>query len=294
MAPLLREPHGDTIYQGEIVAEGIAMITRQMLRVFPRRTSLTPVDEYAFVGDPPMIRPEAAEVHVSCTFTWDIPVARRLAAAWGQYYPLVKIGGPAMGSPADGFVPGMYVKEGVTFTSRGCDKRCPWCLVPSREGRLRLLPIQPGWIVNDNNLLQCPRAHQAEVYAMLREQGKRVKFSGGLDATLVDDWVASELSSVPIAEVFLAADTMRSLKPLERAVSYLSFLRRDQLRCYVLVGFNGESLEAATLRLERVWEIGTLPFAQLFQPPDHFIQYSQNWRDLARVWSRPAATKAIH
>jgi hypothetical protein len=44
-----------------------------VIRVFPRRTSLTPTDEYAFVGEPPMLRPEADEVHVSCTFTWDKP-----------------------------------------------------------------------------------------------------------------------------------------------------------------------------------------------------------------------------
>lgn len=41
-----------------------------LIRVFPRRTKWTPTDSYAFVGDPPMMRPEADEVHVSCVFTW--------------------------------------------------------------------------------------------------------------------------------------------------------------------------------------------------------------------------------
>ncbi len=58
----------------------------KIIRVFPRRTSLTPTDAYAFVGDPPMWRPEADEVHISCSFTWDRVEVERLASAWAQYY----------------------------------------------------------------------------------------------------------------------------------------------------------------------------------------------------------------
>ena len=39
-------------------------------RVFPSRTAQTPVDEYAFVGDPPLfLPPDITEVHVSVTFS---------------------------------------------------------------------------------------------------------------------------------------------------------------------------------------------------------------------------------
>jgi hypothetical protein len=82
----------------------------RIVRVFPRRTALTPTDPMAFVGDPPMFRPDADEVHVSVAFTWDIARGQRLAEAWGQYYP-VRIGGPAMGSRANGFEPGLAVEE---------------------------------------------------------------------------------------------------------------------------------------------------------------------------------------
>ena len=64
-----------------------------IIRVFPRRTSYTPTDKYAFIGDPPMFRPDADEVHISCTFTWDKANAERLRDAWGQYYPVVTLGG---------------------------------------------------------------------------------------------------------------------------------------------------------------------------------------------------------
>ena len=265
-----------------------------VIRVFPRRTALTPDDGYAFVGNPPMMRPEADKVHVSATFTWDIPEARRLSLAWGQYYD-VELGGPAFDDSPNGFVPGMYLREGVTFTTRGCNNQCPWCLVPKREGKLSIIrDFAPGYIIQDNNVLQAGRAHFARVCDMLRQQRKAAIFSGGLDATLVDDWVAEEISGIRVDQVFLACDTEGALRPLQKAVERLSFLGRQKTRCYVLIAFGGETLDQAEARLRRVWEIGAMPFAQLYKPPkDHVQEYGSEWRNLARTWSRPAAMKSL-
>ena len=66
-------------------------------RVFPRKTTATPLDEYAFVGEPGLFIPDdITEVHVSVTFTWDKPIAERLARIWERYAP-VKVGGTAYG-----------------------------------------------------------------------------------------------------------------------------------------------------------------------------------------------------
>lgn len=266
----------------------------QILRVFPRRTAITPNDEMAFIGNPPLWRPEAEEVHVSATFTWDRHRALELGQAWGQYYPVVKVGGPAFGSATNGFTSGCYVRSGVTFTSRGCNHCCPWCLVPEIEGRLRpLRDIEPGHIIQDNNFLQCPREHRQKVYAMLAEQSPAAVFSGGLEAALVTEEIAAELQDIRIDHVFLAADTAMALKPLERAMAKLQFLPRAKLRCYVLIAFNGERIEEAQRRLEAVWDLGCLPFAQLFQPNgERQIKYSDEWRVLNRKWCRPAIMKA--
>jgi len=252
---------------------------------------MTPSDELAFVGDPPLFLPEADEVHVSVTFTWDIEEGYRLKEAWSQYYDNVKIGGPAIDGEGDEFTPGMYVRHGVTFTSRGCPNNCPWCLV---KGPLRLLEIKPGYIIQDNNFLATPKWHREKVYAMLRQQRHAAVFSGGLEARRVTDEIAEELQSIRISAVFLAADSKPALKPLERAVQKLSFLTRNQLRCYVLIGYGDETIEEALERLEAVWDIGCLPFAQLYQPPDHYIEYPREWKQLALEWCRPAITKYLH
>ena len=57
-------------------------------RVFPRATTCTPKDEYAFTGDIPLFFPEdITEVHASVTFSWDMPEAERLARAWRKLLP---------------------------------------------------------------------------------------------------------------------------------------------------------------------------------------------------------------
>ena len=131
---------------------------------------------------------------------------------------------------------------------------------------------------------------------MLCEQPRAAQFKGGLESCLIDDDTAEALRGIRISEVWMAADCEAALKPLRRAVARLSFLglRSNRLRCYVLIGFNGETIEEAEARLEKVWEIGCLPFAQLYQPADHWIDWASGWKHLARRWQRPAIIRATH
>lgn len=269
-------------------------MSKAILRVFPRRTSMTPTDLLAFVGAPPLFRPEADEVdevHVSVAFTWDVEEGRRLRDAWAQYYPIVQIGGPAIDTEPPGeFTPGLYVRRGVTVTSRGCPRRCPWCFVPEREGAVRELEVKPGWVVQDNNFLATSRSHQEEVFEMLRCQKRAVSFPGGLDSRLLTGWTVEQLRTLKIGQVFFSADSEVGLENLKGVAQRLSFLSRHELRCYVLLAFDGQSCEQALNRLEAVWDMGFMPFAQLYRADcGPRIRYTAEWRGLARTWSRPAA-----
>lgn len=258
---------------------------------------MTPRDEMAFVGDPSMIRPDVDEVHISCCFTWDKGEAMRLKEAWEQYYPIVKIGGPVfddLDDPIhDGFIPGMYVRQGITFTSRGCNFQCPWCLVPKREGKLReFKEIQSGNVIQDNNLLQCSSQHIEKVFTMLKGQ-RAIEFTGGLDARLVTDIVAEGLRSLRVRQIFLACDTKQAIHALRKAIKRIG-LPRGKVRCYVLLKFNpSETISEATERMIEIWGAGAMPFAQLYQPPDKWIRYPKEWRGFARIWSRPPIMKAF-
>ncbi len=266
---------------------------KRILRVFPRRTSMTPTDRLAVIGEPGLFVPkDIAEVHVSCTFTWDMRESERLADAWSKYYPTL-LGGPAFDSPAGEFEPGMYLKRGITITSRGCSRSCPWCYVPAREGGIKTLLIRPGNIVQDNNLLACPRTHVEDVFRMLRDQ-KQIVFLGGLDARLFSMWHIEWLDRLSVRELWFACDTQSGLHHLEAVAELLrcTEFRRWQKRCYVLMGFAGETTEQAESRLQAVWDLGFMPFAQFYRGPGE-TEKTRDWADLQRVWSRPAIMFAI-
>lgn len=261
-------------------------------RVFPRRTEATPDDPLAFVGLPPNVPPEVDAVHLSVTFTYDMPIAERLADAWQRVAP-VTLGGPALGDPGSDFVPGVFLKLGYVITSRGCPNNCWFCAVPRREGReIRELPITNGWNVLDSNLLACSEKFIRDVFAMLHRQPERVQFTGGLEAARLEDWHVALLWELRPEQMFFAYDTPDDLEPLVNAGRLLrraDFTRRH-LRCYVLIGYPGDSLDQAESRLLEAWEAGFMPMAMLWRNKTGSV--SSDWQRFQRLWARPALIRS--
>jgi len=261
------------------------------LRVFPRRTSYTPEGWLVAIGDPGLFRPPDIDlISVSCVFTWDVEECERLLNAWQGVYPyaMTRCGGPALDDMGGLFVPGRFVKQGVSISSRGCPELCPWCFVPRREGPIRMMDICEGHIIQDNNVLAFPRPQWESLCSMLGRQRRAARFVGGLQASRLKQWHVDALRGMRIEEVFLAADHAGAVGAVKRAVQMMGLPRR-KVRCYVLIGYGDETVEQATIRLENVWEAGCLPFAQLYKDEQGRGRDASVWKKLARTWSRPAA-----
>ena len=214
---------------------------------------------------------QADEIHISVTFSWDLPIAEKLEMQWRHIAP-VKIGGPATGQKGEEFSPGKYLKDGYVITSRGCFNRCWFCSVWKREGNLRELPITEGWNVLDDNLLACSKNHIVSVFAMLAEQkksGQRIQFTGGLEAKLLTEWHAQELRKLYPQQMFFAYDTPDDLEPLIEAGKLLrnvGFTKTSHvLRAYVLIGYHGDTFEKAEKRLYETLKAGFVPMAMLYR-----------------------------
>ena len=270
----------------------------KIARIFPRRTRMTPTDENAFVGLPPLGCPRYDEIHISVCFSWDIDKANYLAKQWSSYGK-VRVGGPAFDNAGGDFLSGYFLRPGVTITSRGCPNDCPWCFVPKREGKIRELPfIEEGNIIQDNNLLACSKSHICKVFEMLRTQ-KAIDFSGGLEASRINGKIVDELRSLKIKQIWLAYDHFNGEWSVKEAVEKLrKYFPRDKIRCYVLIGYHKDTLEKAEERLRWAWEIGTLPFAMRYRIPEanwlsSFLFKERAWNLLARQWTRPAIIKSM-
>lgn len=259
----------------------------RIARVFPVKTNASPDDDLAFFGMPPLlIPPQVDEVHISCAFTWLKDISEYLAYQWDAVAP-TRIGGPAYANSSGDFVPGMYLKTGYTITSRGCPNKCWFCSVWKREPKLIELPICDGYNVLDDNLLACSDRHIKKVFEMLARQKEKIEFTGGLEAKRLKQWHIEAIQKLRIEQMFFAYDTPDDEEPLRIAAKMLreAGYERHKLRCYVLVGYDGDSFEKAEKRLNTVIECGMFPMAMLYRnekEPDI------EWKKFQRKWVRPA------
>lgn len=262
----------------------------RIARVFPSKNSHTPDDDLAFFDVPGMFMPEFDEVHICTVFTWDIPKAEMLKTAWEGTGKPVFVGGPAYDDPCDGeFIPGRYLKQGITFTSRGCPNNCSFCFVPKREQWREIPNFAEGNVIQDNNFLATSKEHRAKVYQMLKGQ-KTISFQGGLEAARLTDWDIEQMRELRIHDLWLAADSKEKLPHTIKAIKKLreAGFSQNHIRSYVLIG---DDMAENEDRLMQVFRAGALPFAQLYQPEQR-INYSTEWKQFARTWSRPACMKA--
>lgn len=166
------------------------------------------------------------------------------------------------------------------------------------EGRFRTLKnIAPGNTVQDNNILLANHKHLDKVFTMLKKQ-KGIRFLGGLDSRLIKDWHIERLRTLNIRELWLSFDSWDRENSLVRAIEKLkkANFTRNKIRCYVLAGFK-EPIQKAEDRLRFIYEIGALPFIQVYQPINNvkkkINEKSREDNLFIRRWSRPAIIKAM-
>ena len=77
------------------------------------------------------------------------------------------------------------------FTSRGCNRKCPWCVVPIVEGKVKLVDgwerqIGPQKLFKayDNNILATSPEWMESVMAEIKKQKKKIDFNQGMDCRL--------------------------------------------------------------------------------------------------------------
>ena len=163
-------------------------------------------------------------------------------------------------------------KEAYGFLTRGCPNKCPWCIVPSKEGAIRphaditeFLDGRKRVILMDNNVLASDWGlSQIEKIVDL---GIRVDFNQGLDARIAggNPDIARLLARVKwIKRIRFACDTKAQMSSVENAVRLLGSygIKSEKIFCYVLVK---QDTDDALERLRFLKKLGITPFAQPYR-----------------------------
>lgn len=228
----------------------------------------------------PLVWQEGETEYISCVFTWDLPEAKRL---YNQQSISIKkkfIGGPAAKMFPEYFndIPQIFTEynknilgmfnECSTRTSSGCPNDCGFCAVSRIHPIFKEYPdFEPRPIICDDNLLACSDKHFNNVIDKLKSLDY-VDFNQGLDPSLLDPRKANRLAELKNPMIRLAWDKIYDEKYIIRAITNLKKAKipRNNIRCYVLIGFN-DTPEDALYRLNVLrYGLGVKPNPMRYQP----------------------------
>jgi len=168
----------------------------------------------------------------------------------------------------------------IGFTTRGCIRHCPFCIVPKKEGLLRVVGDlmlfwrdQPKVILLDNNLTAAPMDHFRRVLGQIIDNNLQADFSQGWDIRLLNEEHAALLSKVRVGKSghhHFAWDNPEDEEAVRRGVALLAkYMPLRRIIFYVLVGFN-TTQEEDEHRVYVLRDLGVQPFVMPYNRKDPY------------------------
>ncbi len=189
--------------------------------------------------------------YASCVFSWNRGEKRRLqngAIFGGSGIDLKSELPPEVEHIMPDYTLYPNVKFSFGFTSRGCIRKCPWCLVSEKEGVIKAWArIYEFWdkrhtkiILLDNNLLASPN-WRVTMEDLLAEDIE-VDFNQGLDIRLVNEESVNYLTRVKTKQLRFAFDSIIYKPAVVKGIKLLleQGISPRKLSFYVLVGFEDD------------------------------------------------------
>ena len=257
-------------------------------------------DHVVFIQGIPTTAPleQFDKVYISCIFFQNTEAVKDYAA---QFSCPVELGGSGVDLkkelPYDieHILPDYSLYDldySLGFTSRGCIRKCGFCVVPEKEGTIRdhalisefLHPDHKKVVLLDNNFQASPR--WKETLDFLIEHNLKVNFNQGLDIRLVNEEFAQHIVETHSYNwtfkhrgLHFAFDSMSVEKAVIRGIEILTNagIRPVDLMFYILVGYD-TTFEQDLYRVEVLRELGVKPYIQLYnQVKDRELRRLARW-----------------
>lgn len=186
----------------------------------------------------------------------------------------------------------------VGFLTRGCIRKCPWCIVPKKEGWIHAVntwdkikrPDSRDIVFLDNNVLASDHGI-AQIEDMIGKE-VRIDFNQAMDARLVTPEIAKILSKVKwIKYLRFACDTSSMIPVLRQCAAYLAEngVKPYRIFVYTLIQDVDESLK----RIEAMDALGVMPFAQPYRDFKKGYEPTEEQKRLARWCNMKAAHRTV-
>lgn len=179
-----------------------------------------------------------------------------------------------------------WTDTAIGFTTRGCIRHCPFCIVPEKEGRVRVVGDlysvwqgQKNLILLDNNLTAAPMEHFELLIAQLEKEKVRVDFSQGLDIRLITEDHARLLARIRLLKqvVRFAWDNVNDEAVVRHGIATLKrYLHPKKINFYVLVGFNSTP-EEDMHRVQVLRGLGVDPFVMPYDRRNLYQRRFARW-----------------
>ena len=199
------------------------------------------------------------------------------------------------------------------FLTRGCPNRCPWCVVPRKEGKIRpymdcdeiAIEGRTKLVLMDNNILAAGD-YAIEQLEKIIHRGYRVDFNQALDARLVDDRFACLLAQVKWIDrrIRFGCDTHGQIAECERAIGLINgYGYRGEYFLYTMIGGKSdfrESFERVNYWWKRNQELrrnhkpNIYAYAQPYRDPNNPNSYPPQWQKDMAGWCNKRAHFVAH
>lgn len=192
-----------------------------------------------------------------------------------------------------------YTDFCIGFLTRGCIRNCPWCVVPKKEGHIKIvntidnISVRKNVILMDNNFLAAEDSFIYEQLEKAQRLNLRIDFNQALDARLVDHKKAAWLANTKwIKYPRFSCDTMSMLEPVKRAIR---LLREYRYKGYILVYLLAKEVNNTLARIDELEDIDEriLPFVMPYRNLDKDGEIEDDeLKHLARWCNRSFIRKA--
>lgn len=185
-------------------------------------------------------------------------------------------------------------RQSIGFSQRGCRLKCPFCVVPRKEGKMRSeKTIHEIWrgdpwprelLLLDNDFFGQP--NWRERIDEIRSGHFKVSFNQGINARFLTDEAAAAIASIDYRDDSMAnkriytawdnrRDEERLFAGLQRLVDH--GVRADHIMVYMLVGYwPGETTDDRLYRQRRLREFGARPYPMPYVRTPELVGF-QRW-----------------